>query len=123
MRLGKIAVIVLMLLVLASIVHTEDGVLIHNGFMTGKDYLEMPPSQQRVYAAGVTNGMLLAPLFGAPKERMTWFEGCVTEMTDTQVAAILKKYLEDNPGRWHEIPHATMYRAMINACPKQNVQQ
>jgi len=122
MRLRQIAVIGLVLLVLAPIVHSEEGVLIHNGFLTGKDYLEMSSSQQKAYAAGVTNGMLLAPLFGAPKERLTWFESCVTGMTDIQVGAILKKYLENNPGRWHESSHITMYSAMLNACSKQSGQ-
>jgi hypothetical protein len=94
-----------------------EPVLIQNGFGTGEEYLKMSPLEQRAYAMGIVNGMLLAPLFGAPKDRMFRFESCVTGMTDSQVAAILTKYLRDNPGRWHETPHAPMYTALMKACP------
>ncbi len=96
----------------------EQGVLIHNGFGTGQDYIKMSPSQKRVYAMGAVNGILLAPLFGAPKEKVQWFESYVENMTDVQVAAILAKYLEDNPGRWHDGLHILMYSAIKEAHAK-----
>lgn len=93
-------------------------VAINNGFGTGEDYLKMDTSEQRAYAMGVVNGMLLAPLFGAPKSKMLRIENCLVGMTDSQVAAILAKYLRDNPGRWHETPHAPMLAALMENCPK-----
>jgi hypothetical protein len=48
------------------------SVLIHNGFGTGKDYIDMSPLEKRSYAMGALNGMMIAPLFGAPKDRMQW---------------------------------------------------
>ena len=101
----------------------DEGVLIHNGFGTGQAYLEMSSAQKRAYAMGVINGMLLAPLFSAPKKAMLWLESCAVNMTDSQVAAILTKYLEQNPGRWHETPHAPMFVAMKDACPKGRVEK
>ena len=76
----------------------EQGVLIHNGFGTGQDYIKMSSVQKRAYAMGSVNGILLAPLFRAPKEKVQWLELYVENMTDVQIAAILSKYLEDNPG-------------------------
>jgi len=93
-------------------------VTIKNGFGSGEDYLKMSQSEQRAYAMGVVNGMLLAPLFGAPKNKMLQIENCLVGMTDSQVAAILAKYLRDNPGRWHETPHTPMYAALLESCPK-----
>jgi len=74
-------------------------VTIHNGFATGEEYLKMNETEQRAYAMGSVNGMLLAPLFGAPKWELRWFERCLEGMTDSQVAAILAEYLRDHPGR------------------------
>jgi hypothetical protein len=96
----------------------DEGVLIHNGFGTGLDYMQMPDTRKQAYAMGVIDGMLLAPLFGAPKSNMRWFESCVENMTDIQVAAILTKYLEKNPGRWHQTTHALMFSATKEVCPK-----
>ena len=103
---------------LAVSVAFAQPVTIKNGFGSGEDYLKMGPSEQRAYAMGVVNGMLLAPLFGAPKNKMLQIENCVVRMTDSQVAAILAKYLRDNPGRWHETPHVPMYAALVESCPK-----
>jgi hypothetical protein len=100
------------------IIAADQGVLIHNGFGTGQDYIKMNQSQKRVYAMGAINGILLAPLFGASKEKMLWFESYVENMTDEQVAAILSKYLEDNPGRWHDGLHILMFSAIKEAHDK-----
>lgn len=110
--------LLLTLVTLASGSASAQGVEIHHGFATGEDYLKMSPPEQRAYTMGLVSGMLLAPLFGASKARMTQVETCVTGMSDTQVAAILAKYLKDNPSRWHETPHVPMYAALMESCPK-----
>jgi len=96
----------------------EESFWIHNGFSTGEQFLNMPEAEKLAFSMGTVNGMLLAPLFGAPKERMLWIETCVLGMTDSQVTAIFEKYLRDNPSRWHQTPHAPMYSALKQACPK-----
>ncbi len=108
----------LIFLFVVSPVLAANPVEIKNGFGTGEDYLSMTAAQQQAYAMGVINGMLLAPLFGAPKIEMNWLETCVVGMSDTQIAAILTKYLRDHPGRWHETPHAPMYAALREICMK-----
>lgn len=99
-------------------VASEQGILIHNGFGTGQDYINMTPTNKRTYAMGAINGILLAPLFGAPKEKMHWFELYIENMTDVQVATILSKFLEDNPGRWHDGLHVLMFSAIKEAYDK-----
>jgi c-di-AMP phosphodiesterase-like protein len=93
-------------------------VFIHNGFGTGQDYIKMTSAEKRAYAMGAINGMLLAPMFGASKDKMRWMESYVENMTDEQVVAILSKYLEDNPGRWHDGLHILMYSALKEAHDK-----
>jgi hypothetical protein len=102
---------------------------IHNGFVTGQEFLEMPPLEQTGYVMGVVDGMQLAPLFGAPRrlhftpKEMTpttpteWVENCVAGMTNFQVVAIFKKYLNDHPEIWHESAHSTAFTALKVSCP------
>lgn len=91
---------------------------IRSGFSTGEKYLSMTAAQKRYYSMGVVNGMLLAPLFGAPKENMAGLESCISGMTDNQVAAILTDYLDKHPAQWNETPHVSMYKALMEACAK-----
>lgn len=91
---------------------------IRSGFSTGEKYLNMTAAQKRYYSMGIVNGMLLAPLFGAPKENMAGLESCISGMTDTQVAAILTDYLNKHPAQWNDTPHVPMYKALMEACAK-----
>ena len=93
-------------------------VAIHNGFLTGQDFRNLTEAGKRSYAAGLVDGMLLAPFVGAPKARLEWLETCVTGMSDEQVAAIISKFVRDNPARWHEPLHVQFYAAVKQACPQ-----
>jgi hypothetical protein len=42
------------------------GVWIHNGFYKGRDSRQLSDGERRAYAAGIVDGMLLAPMLGAP---------------------------------------------------------
>jgi hypothetical protein len=96
------------------------------GFYKGRDYRALSDLERRRYAAGVVDGMLLAPTFGAPNPiseaagsttRYRWLTQCVTDMTDDQVAAIISKYLDAHPEHWHQDAHLSAYRALLDACP------
>src|SRR5438094_9459206 len=99
-----------------SVQASTQDIPVHHGFATGQKYLEMTSAQKKAYAMGAVDGMLLAPLLGATKKDMAWLETCAENMTDVQVAAILTKYLENNPGRWHETAHDSMFSAMKYDC-------
>jgi hypothetical protein len=76
----------------------------------------MSPAERRAYAMGAINGMLIAPMFDAQKEKLQWLENCVENMTDDQVAAIIAKHLRDHPERWHHGLHLQSWQAMKGAC-------
>jgi len=114
---GAMACAAMLLLAAASPVAAEErGVAIHHGFYTGNAYRELPEGQRWTYVSGVIEGMLLAPLYGAPKSKMVWIESCIVGMLDKQVTAIVDKFMAENPARWHEDMHALVYSAMIGAC-------
>lgn len=103
--------------VLASTVSAED-IWVKEGFITGNEYLAFADVNKKRYAMGVLDGIFLAPLFGAPKGNIKWLENCVVNMTDSQVAAVLNKYLRDNPQRWHESLNFIAYSAFREVCPR-----
>ena len=96
----------------------REGVLIHNGFVTGEAFMEMAAEQQRGYTMGLVDGFFLAPFVGAPKRNMATIEQCVTGMTDGQIVAILIAHLREFPEVWQESVNAEMYRALKLRCPK-----
>ena len=95
----------------------KETVYIGAGFLKGNDYLAMDAAEKRAYAMGAINGMLVAPLLGAPQEKARWFNDCTLKMNDEQVAAIITKYLRDNPAQWHLPMNLTSFNAMRLACP------
>lgn len=94
------------------------GTIIKAGFGTGREYLKMTEAQKWAYAMGAVNGMHNAPLFGAPENRTKWFDEYLAGMTNDQVAAIITKFLNDNPGRWHEPLNILSYTAIEDAYNK-----
>jgi hypothetical protein len=111
-------IIFLIFYTVAPMCAADKTILVHNGFGTGQDFIKMNDSQKRAYAMGAINGMIIAPLFGAPKAKIDWLESFVENMTDEQVAFILMKYLQDNPGRWHDGLHVLMFSAIKDSYDK-----
>jgi hypothetical protein len=96
----------------------QEGVIIKTGFLTGNDYLKANKEKRAFYAMGIVDGVLLSPLFGAPKNTLSWFESCTVNMTNDQVEAIISKYLENHPGEWHQYLNIIAFDAMSEACKR-----
>jgi len=86
------------------------------GFIKGNTYREYSDDVKAVYVMGVMDGMVIAPVFSAPKKKLAWLEACSVGMSGYQVAAIVDKYLRDNPEHWHEPTNILVYSAMLDAC-------
>jgi hypothetical protein len=97
----------------------DPSVYIPNGFGKGDTYLKWTASQKNAYAMGFLNGMLVAPLFNAPEKCTKWLDDYAKGMSDQQVAAIITKFLNDNPGRWHEPLPVLSYSAILDAYNKE----
>lgn len=100
---------------------SQQGIYIKNGFLTAEEFTHMNDQSQHDYAMGVVDGMLLAPLFGAPRawndgQKIGAFGDCVTGMSGKQVAAIMSKFVRDHPERWNESMHTVAFTAMTQAC-------
>lgn len=109
----KIKFAVLIIVIFAfSICHANEGVSIRIGFGTGLDYIEMNENQKQAYMMGAINGMLVSPIFGASKEKLDWLENFISGMSSMQAAAILTKFLNDNPGKWNQGLHMLTFNAL-----------
>ena len=97
----------------------QQTVKISPGFFTGKDYLDMTDTEKRAYATGGINGMLVAPFFGAPEEKLNWLKTCSAQMSDEQIATILTRYIRDQPNQMQVNLNVVTFNAMREACRKQ----
>jgi hypothetical protein len=98
----------------------QQTVKISPGFFTAKDYLDMTDSERRAYATGGINGMLVAPFFGAPEENLNWLKTCSGKLSDEQIAAILTRYIRDQPNQLQVNLNVVTFNAMRDACRKSN---
>ena len=102
----------------ATVLSAADQVQIRGWFITGEDFIGMKDSEKHLYTAGVIDGMLIAPIFDALKEEMKWFESYTYNMSTTQLASILSKYLKENPEKWHIGSNILMFLAIKQAYDK-----
>jgi hypothetical protein len=114
--------IALVMFLLASTVlcyaESEQLFYIKNGFLTGNSFRELSYAEKCGYAMGFLDGVFMSPMFHAPKKELEWIERCVTGMNERQVVAILEKFLNENPARWHESMNVLAWVAMKEACKK-----
>jgi hypothetical protein len=99
-----------------SIAKDDGSVLIQNGFIKGNDFRVLDSGSKNMYSMGLVDGILLSPLYGAPKLKLEKFESCTTGMNGSQLAAIFDKYLAAHPERWHQSMHTLAFVALKEAC-------
>ncbi len=99
-----------------SLARDDGSILIQNGFIKGNDFRILDGPSKNMYSMGLIDGILLSPLYGAPKSKLEKFEGCTTGMNGTQISAILDKYLAAHPERWHQSMHTLAFAALEEAC-------
>jgi len=88
------------------------------GFINTEKYIELCPNQQGIYAAGLVDGLYLAPVFDAPNKdkALTAMRACLKPMTNRQVAAIITKYAKAHPEKWDLGANIVAWQALREAC-------
>lgn len=116
----RFALIAALCLVSASTIAQVDydqPVTIHNGFISGNDFISWTSAMKQKYAMGLIDGMFLAPLMsGTDFPRSKSLGQCVENMTNKQVVAILDKYLSEHPESWHKYMHLLAWNALKEPC-------
>src|SRR6185369_14433528 len=114
----KRLIFVLLILMCIDSYASQRRVTISRGFFTGKDYFEMSDTEKRAYATGAVNGMLVAPFFGAPEERLGWFKTCTAKLSDEQLAAILTRYISNDSTQLSQSLNVVTFNALKDTCDK-----
>lgn len=109
-------VLALIVFMSSAVAHAEDKISISTGYLTGNTFKAMSDTSKNLYATGIIDGILLAPLYGAPKANLATLENCTEGMNGQQLVAIFNKYLALNPEVWHKSMHVTAHSAMKLAC-------
>jgi len=94
----------------------QQTVKISPGFFSGKDYLDMSDTEKRAYVTGEINGMLVAPFFGAPEENLSWLKTCSARKSDEELAAILSRFIRDQPAQMQTNLNVVTFNALREAC-------
>ena len=98
---------------------TDEYFHIMGGFLKGGDYLELSERQRAAYAEGFVNGMSIAAIVlnvDSSKKEPKWLTDCTRDMTNVQIAEIIRKHIQDNPAQWHLGLNTLGYNAMLAAC-------
>ena len=114
----KRVVLIVTLLMWMNSYASQQPVSISRGFYTGKDFFEMSDTEKRAFATGAVNGMLVAPLFGAPEERVGWLKSCTANLSDEQLSSILTRYINNDPRQSTMSLNVVTFNAMKDACEK-----
>ena len=110
-------ILFLMLLFTSANSQAQD-ISIQNGFITGNTFRAMEKASKNVYVTGLLDGMLLAPLYGAPEKNLQILASCTVNMNGQQLVAIFEKFLTNHPERWNQSMHIIGYSAMHKICIK-----
>lgn len=121
MKINLIKTIGVALLGLAAAGSYAAPVLVPHGFIKGNAYEQMSPAEKQRYAAGVFDGMVLAPMFanvGVPETLRLQQCALAMNLDDAQLMAIVDKYMANVPEQWGLDMGWLVYRALIDACNK-----
>ena len=95
----------------------EDGrIRIHGSYISGLQYLDMNGLEKKAYVAGVVEGMLLAPAFGADEAGMVWFHECTRAIGLKELRKYLFEYIKERDALWQHRNPAQIFRAIHEAC-------
>ena len=106
------------LVAVVTVYANQQRVKIGPGFFTGKDYLDMSDTERRAYVTGGVNGMLVAPFFGAPEEKVNWVKTCTAKMSDEQLASTVSRYIREQPNQMDANLNVVTFNAIRDACRK-----
>jgi hypothetical protein len=124
--LTRIGIVVgVALFTLASNVSAQ-RVAVSDGFYTAQEYRALPDDAKGYYVSGLIDGILLTPIFERsrsedPPPRIRALKTCIKEMTNTQLQAIVDKYLAEHPEEWDSGMHILTFRVLLATCKKRGV--
>ena len=91
---------------------------INVGYMTNEECRALPTGTLEFYMVGFVNGLYMSPALGAPSECLQSLGGCFVGVSSTQLGAVMRKWLDENPQRWHDPCLFGAYTVIREMCPR-----
>ena len=100
--------------------------LVHNGYLSGNDYLKKTFTERTNYLSGVADGLLSSRLYlniGISDEALSnisELKNCLTNKIENseQLRAIVEKYLTNNPEKWSDPMSVIFFVSIHDICLK-----
>jgi hypothetical protein len=95
---------------------TSEKTITAKGFLTGNLLRMLDDQTLGVYSVGYLDALFGGNIFGMRETCLDELQNCIGSKPISQLAAIVKKYLNDNPERWRESGHSIVYNALLRRC-------
>ena len=94
------------------------SIMFHGGYLTNEECRALPAGTLHLYMIGFVNGLYMSPALGAPSECLQRLGECFVGVTGTQLEAVMRNWLDENPQRWHELCQFGAYAVISEMCPR-----
>ena len=95
----------------------SSDVVIPNGFMRAGEFVKLTQEQRDFYTVGFIDGLLVSTMMGADLQRVRALKNCTTGMKSSQIAEIIRRYVDAKPEIWHHELHTESVNALASVCP------
>ena len=86
------------------------------GATTGQNWLDLAELDQSAYIMGFIDGLSAGPFLGSTPDCIEKVWRCVQGKTGRQMAAMVRKHLNDNPDRWQYAVSGQAFAALVGTC-------
>ena len=95
---------------------TNEKTITADGFVTGNSLRYYDEASVALYIMGYIDALFSATIYGMRQVCIKEIHDCLSQKPASQLAAIVKKFLNDNPERWHEAGNSIVYNALLRRC-------
>lgn len=95
-------------------------VFIYGAYASGNQYRAKQPIERLNYVAGILDGFIYAPAWGADEKNLDALRACMDGMPGSQLLAIVDQYVESKPSNWDHPMPVLVHQAMFFACKDRN---
>ena len=95
---------------------TTETVNVGQGYFSGHHLREMRDLELGTYAIGFMDALAGGNVFGMNPSCLSAIQDCNRGRSGLQLAAIIRKYLKENPEHWHVPAHGIAFSALLRQC-------
>ncbi len=90
--------------------------VVSGGVLDGHGMRELSDLSLGYYTIGFVDALAVSDLFGASEICREAIKRCTANRKGPQYVAIMRKFLQDNPEKWHERANMLIFDAVLRPC-------